>query len=130
MNQSPLVDISQTLVNIGEGLYFKPADNANKLRKGLQKIEHLSKSMEDKDIEFMTYFLQCFIDQDVWNNLAMRSSQRLEDEIIDDIMQTIGSHFVEIGKRVREKEFYGCYEEYVKMVHDYESQYAEIKEVL
>lgn len=118
--------IGELLVAVGAGLERRPAENAANLRQGIDKLEELAAQSGDADDAFVTFFLKSFV-VDVWDNIAMAPSQRIDDDDIEAVLRTIGEHFNTIGRKIQENEYAACYADYVALLEEYREHIETIK---
>lgn len=118
--------VGELLSAVGEGLERRPAENAANLRRGINRLKEFAEQSGDADDGFVAFFLKAFV-VDVWDNIAMAPSQRIDDEDIEAVLRMIGEHFNTIGDKIQEDKYAACYEDYVALLEEYREHIETIK---
>lgn len=117
--ESILNEISDRLIKTGEALNQKlPENNAFLIYETIQFIEKNAKDIEDKDVIFMSYFLRVFF-RDVWTNIAVESSYRVDDNISREVLKKIGIEFKFLGECIKNKNYSECYKAYTRLIFSF-----------
>ena len=127
MKNKDINKVSKILEEVGEMVRKDPEGNTLKLREGVKEIEIILQNAKNRHLMFLSYFLGFFI-EDVWSNIAMDSSFKIDDKDVTDILYSIGTVFINIGKHLEQERYYECYDNYVSLFYDYLSFIESIKE--
>lgn len=117
--------VGDDLRTIGEGLRENQEENAVDLISGVRDVRERADRSDDPHLRFQAYFLTAFV-QDMWNNVAMTSSQLIDDGDIKRILEQTGRYLVEIGEATSSGEFHRCYDGYVKLLETYEENVSSV----
>ena len=127
MKNKDINKVSKILEEVGKMVRKDPEENTLQLRKGIKEIEIILQNSKNKHLIFLSYFLGFFI-EDVWSNVAMDSSFKINDEDIKDILYSVGGVFINISKHLKQEMYYECYDNYVNLLYNYLNLIESIKE--
>jgi hypothetical protein len=116
--------------DIGNGIISNPEDRAVELIKCVDQLSKLSESTQNRNLIFLSYVLNYFI-EDVWSNIGVDSSYRseMEDDDVKRILSHIGEGFVRLSDDIQNggKGPYTCCTSLVELVSNYMGDIAYIK---
>ena len=120
------LDISEDLVTedkllglIGESfLGAADGEEAVDVHRCSEYLELLAEQQDNEHIQFQAHILRTIID-DMWDNIAMESSMRISDEVIDEVLESIGEHIVQISKMYESENYVLCYSYFAILYDDY-----------
>lgn len=113
--------IGKLMIGIGEildSIDKEPSDELSILHENQESISRLSQQENLADLQFLNFFLEKFVN-DLWDNIAMTSSKKIQDEYIVDVLQDLAPYFKSIGSQIIDGEYDDCYEEYVGLIDSY-----------
>ena len=114
------LEILMEMEIIGKNLKDEKSENAALLIKFIQKLERISKELNDRDLIFISYFLNTLI-EDIWSNIAVDSSYREEvsDDEKDLFLSGLGEQIEKLAISIKEKDFSKCHETCGDMIEGY-----------
>lgn len=114
------LNIIKNMEIVGKKLKENPPENAALLRDFIRELRKCSAQSHDKDLIFLSYFFNSFI-EDVWSNIAVDSSYREEisDEDKDVFLSRLGERIESLSVHLDNKDFTKCHETCVDMIDDY-----------
>jgi len=114
------LEILMEMEIIGKNLKDETSENAALLIKFIQKLERISKELYDRDLIFISYFLNTLI-EDIWSNIAVDSSYREEisDDEKDIFLSGLGEQIEKLAISITENDFSKCHETCGDMIEGY-----------
>lgn len=112
-------ELGKEIKNISDMLASSnPENNAADFRSEVRKIKNDLDGSPDPEIRFLLFFLDKFT-KDLWDNIAMTSSQNLEDEFISRLLNDLSGPFRTIGDGFQEDDPTIYLEGYINMIDIY-----------
>lgn len=114
------LEIIREMETIGKNLKDEKSENVALLIKFIPKLEKKSKELRDRDLIFISYFLNTLI-EDIWSNIAVDSSYREEisDDEKDRFLSDFGENIENLAVSIKEKDFSKCHETCGDMIVNY-----------
>jgi hypothetical protein len=117
-NHEEIAELLQEISDVLKDIDDEPSDELSMLHDNLEKVSECVQDEGVADLRYLDFFFNNFI-KELWDNIAMTSSKKIDDDYIIDMLRAIAPYFENISDHIRTKEYDKCYQEYVGIVEVY-----------
>jgi hypothetical protein len=130
--QDLVYDICDVLENVGDRLKREPRKTVV-LRLAQERIRDLTRDTRHRDLILLDYFLRSFVER-LWFNLMIdfpyelgEETSKIRREILDGLVQDVGSTLEELADSLCRKDSAGCYKAYGALANAYAQKTRELE---
>lgn len=120
-------ELSNELADMAKSMREIDGDDAKGIKDGIEAVEDIASESDNPHVRFQSYMLSTLVD-DIWHNIAMTSSVYIHDDILIELIQSLGEYIKDISIAYEENDYNKVYQELAYLYEEYDDRMKVIDE--